>query len=68
MALFKIATAHDLHQEVRQAAAIYLKRLSIQWETEEGPFFANDKTVIRDHILEAIAYSPPLIRFKFESI
>jgi hypothetical protein len=60
--LFKIATTNEIMEHLRQAAAIYLKRLAVQWDQETGPFFPEDKNIIRENLLEAITFSSPLIR------
>uniref|UniRef100_A0A8C7DS27 Importin 8 n=1 Tax=Oncorhynchus kisutch TaxID=8019 RepID=A0A8C7DS27_ONCKI len=72
--LLQIIVSEQVEFPVRQAAAIYLKNMVSQyWQDREPslgevvfPFniHENDRTQIRDHIVEAIIQCPESIRYK----
>lgn len=69
--LLQIVMSPEIQMPVRQAGSIYLKNMCTKWwkrdpndEGTSGIFFIheNDKTSIREHIVEAIIHSPDVIR------
>lgn len=70
--LLQIATQNDIDLPVRQAAAVYLKNeINSNWQDKDESaavpiaysIHEQDRAMVRDGIVEAIALTPELIRY-----
>lgn len=68
----QIATQNDIDLPVRQAAAVYLKNeINSNWQDKDEAatvplaysIHEQDRAMVRDGIVEAIALTPELIRY-----